>query len=283
MFHIVFQFFIDPLLFCHREITQMYAFRSIFIDRSYQILIDIFCHKRNHRSSYFGNCDKCGIQSHISINFILLHAFCPETLTASSDIPVTHIIHKFLKSSCSFRNPVIFKIVVHCLNHSIQLGQQPFIHNRQLIIFQCILGCIKFINICIQHEERIGVPQCAHKFSLTFLHCFSMETVRQPRCTVDVEIPADRICSVSFQSLKRVNCISFGFTHFLSVFILYMTQNDNIFIRSFIKQQCRLCQQGIEPSTCLVYCLRNKLCRELLLKQFFILKWIMVLCKWHCS
>ena len=110
-----------------------------------------------------------------------------------------------------------------------------------------------------------------------------METVRQPRCTVDVEIPADRISAVSFQSLKRVNCISLGFTHFLSIFILYMTQNDNIFIRSFIKQQCGFCQQGIEPSTCLVYRLGNKLCRKLLLKQFFIFKWIMMLCKWHCS
>ena len=25
------------------------------------------------------------------------------------------------------------------------------------------------------------------------------------------------------------------------------------------------------------------LCRELLLKQFFIFKWIMMLCKWHCT
>ncbi len=42
-----------------------------------------------------------------------------------------------------------------------------------------------------------------------------------------------------------------------------------------------ICQQGIEPSPCLVYRFGNKFRRELLLKNFLIFKRIMVLCKRH--
>ena len=110
-----------------------------------------------------------------------------------------------------------------------------------------------------------------------------METIRQPWCTIDIEIPADRICAVFFKCIKRIHCISLRLTHLLTVFILYMSKDDNILIRRLVKEQCRLCHQRIEPSTGLVYCLRNKLSRELFFEKILILKWIMVLCKRHCS
>ena len=62
-----------------------------------------------------------------------------------------------------------------------------------------------------------------------------METVRQPRCAVDIEVPADRICSVSLQCIERIYRISFGLTHLLTVFILYVTQYDNILVRSLVE------------------------------------------------
>src|SRR5699024_3398615 len=40
-------------------------------------------------------------------------------------------------------------------------------------------------------------------------------------------------------------------------------------------------QQGVEPSSCLVHCLGNKVCRELLLEQLLIFKRIVMLCKRH--
>ena len=60
-----------------------------------------------------------------------------------------------------------------------------------------------------------------------------------------------------------------------------MAQNDNVLIWRLVEDQSRDCQQRIEPSTGLVYRFRNKICRELLLEQFLILKWIVVLGKWH--
>ena len=62
-----------------------------------------------------------------------------------------------------------------------------------------------------------------------------------------------------------------------------MSQNDYILIRSLVEKQCGLSKKGVEPSSCLVNSLGDEVCRELLLEQVFILKWIMMLCKRHCS
>ena len=77
------------------------------------------------------------------------------------------------------------------------------------------------------------------KLSLSLDNGFSVETVRQPRCTVDIEIPADRVCAVSLQCIERINRIALGLTHLLSVLILDMPQNDNILVRRLVKEQGR--------------------------------------------
>ena len=78
----------------------------------------------------------------------------------------------------------------------------------------------------------------SHEFTLAFHNGFAMETVWQPWCGVYIEIPADRIGAVGLQSVKRIHRISFGLTHLLAIFILDMSENDNIFIRRFIEKQC---------------------------------------------
>ena len=261
----------------------MDTLRSCFVQRSYKILVNVLCHERNHRSCSLGNCYQSCVKSHVRIDLILLHAFCPETLTAASYIPVTHLVYKALKCSCSLRNLIVVQIFVNGLYKCIQLAEEPFVHNRKLVIVKRIFGSIKVINICIKYKECISIPQCTHEFTLSFLNSLAMETVRQPWCTVDVEVPADGICTVCLKCIKRINCISLGLAHLLAILILNMSKNDNVLIWSLIKQKSRLSKKGVEPSSCLVNSLRNKVCRELLFEQFLILKWIMMLCKWHCS
>ena len=60
-----------------------------------------------------------------------------------------------------------------------------------------------------------------------------------------------------------------------------MPQNNDILKRGLVKQQRRFRHQGIKPASGLVYGLRDKLSRELSLKQFLILKRIMMLRKRH--
>ena len=110
-----------------------------------------------------------------------------------------------------------------------------------------------------------------------------METVRQPGSRVDVEVPTDRICAVLFKGLERIYCISLTLTHLLSVFILNVTKYDNVLIRSLIEKQSRLSHQRVEPTSGLIHCLGDELCRELCLECFLILKRIMMLCKRHCT
>ena len=73
-----------------------------------------------------------------------------------------------------------------------------------------------------------------------------MEAVRQPRCAVDVEVPADRVGTICLQGVKRIDSVSFGLTHLLSVLILNVAENDNVLVRRLIKEQRRLshCKKG---------------------------------------
>ena len=216
----------------------MDTLRSIFIHASYQVLIDVFCHERDHRSCCLGDGYQCMVQSHVSIDLILLHSLCPETFTASSYIPVTQIIYEILKHTCCLWDSVIAKIIIYIFYHCVHLGEDPLIHNQKFIVFQSIFCCIKIINVRIKHEECISIPKCSHELTLSFLNSLSVETVRQPRSTVDVEIPADRICSVFLKCIKRIDRISFRLTHLLSVLILNMSKNDNVLIWSLVEQQC---------------------------------------------
>ena len=108
-----------------------------------------------------------------------------------------------------------------------------------------------------------------------------METLRDPGSTGGIEVPADAVGTVGVQRIKRIYGISFGFTHLLTVLILYMTHNDNVLERSFVEEQRGDRHQGIEPSSGLVYCLGDEFCRELLFEEILIFKGIMMLCERH--
>ena len=187
----------------------MDALRRVFIDALYQIQINFFRHERDHRRRTFADGHKSRVQRHIGIDLILLHAFCPETLSASSDIPVAHFIYKIIQNAGRFRYFIFIQIIVHFPDRRIQFGQQPFVHDRKLIVIQRVLRRIKVIDICIQHEKGIGIPQSSQKLTLSLLYRPAVEPVRKPGGRIDIKIPADRIRSVSCERLERIDRISF--------------------------------------------------------------------------
>ena len=144
-----------------------------------------------------------------------------------------------------------------------------------------MLRRVKAVDIGIKHEKCIRIPQCPHELPLSFLNGLAMETVRKPRCGVNVEVPADRVRAISSQRLKRIYRVPFRLAHLLSLLILNMPKHNDIFKTGIIKQQRGLRQQRVKPSSRLVYCLGNKLGRILLLKQLLIFKRIMMLCERH--
>ena len=104
-------------------------------------------------------------------------------------------------------------------------------------MIQRIFRRIEFIDVRIQYEEGVGVPQGAQELTLSLDHGLIVETVRQPGRTVGVEIPTDRVRAVFSQCFKRIDRIALTLTHLLSVLILNMAQNDNVLIRRLVEQQ----------------------------------------------
>ena len=261
----------------------MDALRCLFVDAADEVLIDFFRHERDHRSCCLADLDQSGVQRHVSVDLILLHALCPEALTASSDIPVAHLIDELLQSSCGLGYLVGSKVLIHGADGRVKAAEQPFIHDRKLVIFQCVFCGIKFVDVCVKHEERIGVPERAHKLTLAFDDGLAVEAVRQPRCAVDIEIPADGIGAVGLERFERIHRVAFGLAHLLAVFVLHVAEHDDVLVRSLVEQQGRLRKQGVEPASGLVDSLGDELCRELSLEEVLVLKRIMMLCEGHCA
>jgi len=46
------------------------------------------------------------------------------------------------------RDTVICQVVIYCFYSGFQTGQQPFIHNSQLVILQTVFCCIEVVDVC---------------------------------------------------------------------------------------------------------------------------------------
>ena len=73
-----------------------------------------------------------------------------------------------------------------------------------------MLRGVELVYICIEHEESVDVPECAHELALTLDNSLAVEAVGQPRGGVRVEIPADCVCAVGVERVERVNGVALG-------------------------------------------------------------------------
>ena len=83
------------------------------------------------------------------------------------------------------------------------------------------------------------------------------------------------------ERVERVDGVALGLRHLLSVLILNVTENEDVFIGRSVEQQGRNGEQRIEPASRLIDSLGNELRRELLLEQVVIFKRIVVLREGH--
>ena len=186
----------------------MDGFLCIRIDRTNQVLPDLLCHERNDRSRKFTHGDKAGIQRLIGIDLVLLHPACPESGAASADVPVAQVIHEALQGLSGFRDAVGAHEAVHIPYRGIQSGQDPSVHDRKLVIIKLILCCIEFINVCIEHIERVSIPERAEELALSLHDGAAVETTRQPGCAAHGKVPANSVRPVGFKGFHRIDGIS---------------------------------------------------------------------------
>ena len=221
-----------------RPIAEVNGFGSACIHLLHQIAVDFLCDEGCEGCCQFYHGFQNGIQCHISIDFILFHAFCPETLTASSYIPVGQVIQEINHCTGRLCQLVALQRFIHEFIQCLQLGENPFIHGSQLFVIQCVLCRIELIDFCVQDVESVCVPQRTHEFSLHFGYSLIIIARGQPRRGVCVEVPTNRICTLLIQCIPRVNNVAFMLGHLLTVLILHMSQNDAVLIGSLIEQQC---------------------------------------------
>ena len=117
----------------------MNRFGSVFLDSSHNVLIDLLRHEGDHRSRALAEVLQRFIKGHVGVDLVLLHAACPETVPAAADIPVGHVVHKAFQRSCRFGNPVGVKVTVHVADHGIHTADQPFVHDRELIVIERVV------------------------------------------------------------------------------------------------------------------------------------------------
>ena len=137
-----------------------------------QVAVDVFGHEGDHGSSQLAYGYQSGVQGHVSVDLILLHALGPVTSAAAAYIPITQIVHEGLQGAGGFGQTIVFQVGVYFADQGVQLGQQPLIHYRQFIVFQGVLGGIEAVDIRIEDKERIGVPKGTHELALSLRNGF---------------------------------------------------------------------------------------------------------------
>ena len=67
---------------------------------------------------------------------------------------------------------------------------------------------VELVNVRVKNIESVGIPKCAHEFTLTFNYRFPVKAVRQPRGGVGIEVPAYCVGTVLFEGVKRVDGVA---------------------------------------------------------------------------
>ena len=264
-----------------REVAEVDRLRSRLVDAADEVAVDGLRHEWDHRRSGLGRRDECRVERHVGIDLILLHALCPEAAAAAADIPVRELVDKLLECLGRFRHAVVREVVVDILDHRVEAREAPLVHDRQLIVVERVLRRIEVVDVGVEHEECVRVPECAHEFALAFLDGIVVEAVRQPRCAVLVEIPADGVSAVLLQRLHRIDGIALRLRHLAAFLVLDMAEDDDIAVRCLVEEQRRDGDQRVEPAARLVDGLRDEVCREALLEDVLVVERIVPLCERH--
>ncbi len=241
MIHVGFQLGVDQAFVGHGIIAQVDAFRHVRKHAAHDILIDGLGHERHHGRRQQAHRIQGFEERHVGVHLILLHAAAPVAVAAAAHVPVGHILHEGGKRAGSFRDVVAVEACVNGLDEGVQLGEQPAVHDRQVLrlplAVRHIFRRIELVDLRVQHIERISVPQGAHEFRAALEHGFLVEALGQPGRGAVVEVPADRIGAELRKRFEGIHGIALGLAHLLAVLVLNEAEHDDVFIRGAAEQQ----------------------------------------------
>ena len=111
---------------------------------------------------------------------------------------------------------------------------------------------VEIVDIRIENIERVGIPERPHELARPLLHRIVGEAVRQPWRTILIEVPANRIRTVTAQGIHRLDGVALGLAHLLPVLVLHMTEDDDVSVRALVKEQRPNRNQRVEPAARLI-------------------------------
>ena len=237
--HFLLQLFVNERFVRLREVREMNAFLGTSVHGTDDVLPDRFRHERNERRGDERRRLQCGVEGHVGIDLILLHALRPVTLSSAADVPVRQVVRELFEQCRGFRDPVGREILVDALHHRVHLRKKPAVHDRQFRIVQLIFRRIEAVDVRIERIECISVPKRAEELPLSLLHRLVGIAFRQPRRAGGVEVPADRVGAVLLEFAHRIDRIAERFRHLPAEFVLHEAHDDDVLERGTVKEQRR--------------------------------------------
>ena len=259
----------------------MHGFRRARHVVDHQILIDFLAQERNERRADLTQRHQHMIQRGERGVLVLHVALAPEAFAAAADVPVAQLVHEVLNRQGGLGHAVVPQVVIDALDERVQLGENPLVHQAELLVLEVMRGRVEVVDIRIHGEEGIHVLQGGKELVLPLANRLFGVAAGQPRRGGGVEIPAERVGTELVQLIKRADDVAQMLGHLAPLLVLHMAQHDAVFKRRTVKQQRRNGFEGVEPAARLVDGFGDEIRREVLLELLLMLKGIVPLRKGH--
>ena len=272
LFHCAVEIFVYPAFDRRGEIAQMHRNGRVRKEVCGDVAIDAFRHKGHKGSGNFDKRVQHRVQRHIGRYLVLRPFATPIAFSATPHIPIGQHVGKRFDSARRFRYFVVLQPRVHSFDKLVHLGEYPFVHERQLAIFQTVFARIEVVDIGVENVKRVGVPQRTQKFALRFADGFVVKPTGKPQSGGSVEVPTHRVCALFVKTVPRIHHVALVLGHFYSVFVPNKPQHNTVFEGRLAKQQCGNCYQSVKPTARLIHRFADEIGGEVLLEKFLVFK-----------
>ena len=198
----------------------MHGFFRFRIERGHEILVHLFGDKGSKGRRQFCQRHQNGVQRRVSRRLVLRHLLAPVALAAAAHVPVGEHVAKILQGARAVGDLVCGEPLIHPRDQSVEFGQDPAVHDAQSAGFQIVFARIVPVDLGIEHEKGVGVPERAHVFSLRFGHGLLVKAGRQPGRAGSIEIPTHGVGALLIQNAPRIYDVALMLGHFHAVFIV---------------------------------------------------------------
>ena len=278
--HLILQRAVDEALVRRGEGAQVHGFRLALVHLAHEVLVDGLRKEGRKGRGELGQGHKDRVERLVSGELVLRHAAAPVAVAAAAHVPVGELVHKVGQGAGRLGDLVGIQVLIHGLDERVELGEDPAVHDRARRGLGIVLG-VEVVDVGVEHEEGVGVPERAHVLALQFAYRLVGEAGGQPRRGRGVEVPAHGVRALLVQHVPGRDDVAQVLAHLDAVLVLHKAQHHAVLKRVAVKEQGGDGQQRVEPAAGLVHGLGDELGRKVLLEDLLVLKGVVPLRKGH--